>query len=121
MYGLLGWAGEHWPKRMAAKSTAVHHARQFARGSFLLSMGGAQWLVVRHHVTHAGWWIAANAVAWPIGVTVPVVGMTLIPDGAAAASMAAVGVLSGLLMGLIVGALTGVAFVFLVLPPDGHG
>jgi hypothetical protein len=83
---------------------------------FLLSMGGAQWLVLRRHVAHAGWWIAASALAWPLGVAVPVVGMALVPDGAAATTMAAVGVLSGVLMGGVVGAVTGVAFVALMLP-----
>jgi len=83
---------------------------------FLLSMGGAQWLVLRRHVGHAGWWIAASALAWPLGVAVPVVGMALVPDGSAATTMAVVGVLSGLLMGMVVGAVTGVAFVSMLLP-----
>jgi hypothetical protein len=74
---------------------------------FLLSMGGAQWVVLRHYVAHAGWWVVANAVAWPLGVAVPVVGMALVPDGASATIIAIVGVLCGLLMGVVVGAITG--------------
>jgi hypothetical protein len=30
---------------------------------FLVAMGGPQWLLLRRHMPHAGWWIAANAVA----------------------------------------------------------
>ncbi len=44
------------------------------------------------------------------------VGMAFVPDGAAATTMAAVGVLSGVLMGVGVGAVTGVVFVCLMLP-----
>jgi hypothetical protein len=42
--------------------------------------------------------------------------MALVPDRAAATTLAAVGVLSGLLMGVVVGAVTGVAFVSMLLP-----
>lgn len=76
---------------------------------FLLSMGLPQWLVLRRHLPRAGWWVGANALAWPLGVLVPVVGMMLVPDGAPAPVWAAVGILSGLLMGLVVGAITGAA------------
>lgn len=30
----------------------------------------AQWLVLRHHVDHAGWWIPANMLAWMIAMPV---------------------------------------------------
>lgn len=81
---------------------------------FLLTMGGAQWLVLRRHVSKAWRWIVANAVAWPLGVAVPVVGMALVPDGATAAVMLVVGIASGIGMGLVVGAVTGVALVRLL-------
>jgi hypothetical protein len=40
-------------------------------GSALLaSIGTAQWLVLRHHVAHAGGWIATTALAWLVGLVV---------------------------------------------------
>jgi hypothetical protein len=36
----------------------------------LLSIGTAQWLVLRRHVRRAGWWIAATAAAWTAGLAV---------------------------------------------------
>jgi hypothetical protein len=81
---------------------------------FLCSIGGAQWLVLRHHVARAGWWILANAIAWPLGVAIPVAGMALLPDTAGAVTMIAVGVVCGLLMGVLVGAITGFALVYLL-------
>jgi len=81
---------------------------------FLCSIGGAQWWVLRHSVAHASWWILANAIAWPIGVAIPVVGMALLPDTAGAVLMLLVGVICGLLMGLVVGAITGFALVRLL-------
>jgi hypothetical protein len=83
-------------------------------GVFLLSIGGAQWFVLRHHVQQAGWWIVANAVAWPLGIAVPVVALSLAPDGTPLVIMIALGVVSGLLMGLVVGAVTGLALVLLL-------
>jgi hypothetical protein len=84
---------------------------------FLLLMGGAQWFVLRRRVSRAGWWIVANAVAWPVGVAVPVVALSLVPDNAAAWMMIAVGVISGILMGVVVGAITGFALARLVRSP----
>ena len=56
----------------------------------------------------------ANAIAWPLGVAMPVAGMALLPDTAGAATMIAVGVVCGLLMGVLVGAITGFALVYLL-------
>jgi hypothetical protein len=81
---------------------------------FLCSIGGAQWWVLRRCVTHAGWWVIANAVAWPAGVAIPVVGMALLPDSIGALMMLVIGVICGLLMGAVVGAITGIALVRLL-------
>jgi hypothetical protein len=78
---------------------------------FLLTMGGAQWIVLRRHVTHAGRWILANAVAWPIGVAIPVLAMALVPDAAPVAAFVATGIGSGIVMGLVVGMITGAFLV----------
>ena len=34
------------------------------------SLGVAQWLVLRHHVAQASWWILASSVAWAVGWSV---------------------------------------------------
>lgn len=81
---------------------------------FLVSIGGAQWLVLRHYVGHAGWWIAINALAWPLGVAVPVLSLSLIPDDSSPLVMTITGLLSGLGMGLVVGAITGGVLVRLL-------
>jgi hypothetical protein len=74
---------------------------------FLLSMGFFQWLVLRRYLPHSGHWITANAIAWPLGVLIPVVGIMLVPDGSATLVFVVVGIGCGVLMGLVVGAITG--------------
>lgn len=81
---------------------------------FLLSIGFAQWLVLRRHVGKAGWWILANAIAWPVGVTVPAIGLSLVPDGSPMVVWIIVGIVSGALMGIVVGAITGTWLVWLL-------
>jgi hypothetical protein len=81
---------------------------------FVLSLGGAQWLVLRCHLPRAGWWVVANAVAWPLGVAIPVVALGLLPDGAPPMAWAVTGIAAGALMGGGVGAITGLALVWLV-------
>jgi hypothetical protein len=81
---------------------------------FLLSMGLPQSLVLRQQLKHSGWWVLASAVAWPLGVAVPFIGLTAIRDGSPMIVMIGTGVLSGMLMGVVVGAITGVAFIWLL-------
>ncbi|MBI5053343.1 MAG: hypothetical protein HZC38_04610 [Chloroflexi bacterium] len=80
---------------------------------FVLSMGGAQWFALRHYVPRAWWWIAANAIAWPVGVMMPFVTLGIIPDDSSVPVMIVAGVIGGVLMGIVVGAITGAAFVHL--------
>src|SRR5919202_154359 len=75
--------------------------------SFLLSIGLPQWLVLRRHLPKAGWWMPANAVAWPLGVAMPFILLALVPDASPFLVWAVAGIASGVLMGLIVGAITG--------------
>ncbi|HEX6290148.1 MAG TPA: hypothetical protein VFZ66_13220 [Herpetosiphonaceae bacterium] len=82
--------------------------------AFVTSIGGAQWFVLRQHVARAGWWVLANAIAWPVGVAVPVVALSLLPDDASALLMSSAGLVGGLLMGTVVGALTGGVLVWLL-------
>jgi hypothetical protein len=61
-----------------------------------LATGTAQWLILRHEIQWAGWWIIINVVAWTTG-------MALLP-----------GIL---LTGTMVGAITGIALVLLLRFP----
>lgn len=81
---------------------------------FLLSIGGAQWLELRKHVDRAWIWIIANAIAWPLGVMIPVFGIQLVPDSSAVWVFVAAGIFSGVLMGAAVGAITGLFLINLL-------
>jgi len=74
--------------------TAVPKDIQFLASGLILGaiMGVAQWLILRHTVRWAGWWIVMSIVAWSTG-------LTLIP-----------GILS---TGALVGALTGISLMLL--------
>ena len=81
---------------------------------FMLTMGTAQWLVLRLHLPRAGWWIPANALAWPAGVALPFITLGLVPDGSPLIFNIIAGIVGGVLMGFVVGALTGGALVLLL-------
>lgn len=74
---------------------------------FLLSIGTAQWLVLRRYFENALWWIPVNALAWPIGVLVPVVTISLVPDNSSPVLFVVAGIIGGYLMGVLVGIITG--------------
>ncbi len=74
---------------------------------FLVSIGGAQWLELRKHVKRAWLWIIANAIAWPVGVLIPVLGIQLVPDTSAVWVFVVAGIMSGVMMGATVGVITG--------------
>lgn len=80
----------------------------------LLSLGTAQWLVLRRYIPASSSWIAVNALAWSLGVAVPVIALALVPDGAPPLLMVVVGLISGVLMGAVVGAITGITLVRLL-------
>jgi hypothetical protein len=74
-----------------------------------VAFGGAQALVLRHHVARPGRWVWANALAWAIGVAIITVGASGVPGGWSIAALALYGAGVGLLAGLVVGAVTGYA------------
>ena len=78
------------------------------------SIGFAQWYVLKRHIQNVFWWIPANAVAWPLGIAMPVLGLSLVPDGSPVEAWVATGVVSGMAMGVVVGAITGIALVWLL-------
>jgi hypothetical protein len=71
------------------------------------TIGFAQWLVLRDYFYGAGWWIPVNALAWMLGVLVPVSVLSLVPDDMPFAFMGLLAILSGAVMGVIVGTITG--------------
>lgn len=84
----------------------------------LVSIGLAQWPALRRRLPRAGWWVAANALAWLAGLVMPFAGMALVPDGSPVIAFIIAGVLSGWLMGAAVGAITGLALVRLLRSPE---
>lgn len=78
----------------------------------LVSIGVAQWWVLRRYVPRSAVWIAANAVAWLVGLGLSVTLMSvLLTEDTAAAAAIAIGVGAGLVMGLTVAAGTGWSLV----------
>ncbi|MEV4702890.1 hypothetical protein [Actinoplanes sp. NPDC049316] len=76
----------------------------------LCSIGIAQWTVLRRFIGHAGWWIAATAVAWLAGLAAfLLVTMPLWHPGQAMILVVAVGIAGGLVMAATMAAVTGAA------------
>lgn len=73
----------------------------------LLSMGVAQWRVLRSVVPRSARWIWVTSGAWLVGVMIPVAALSIAPNGWPGWAHAVVGVLAALAMGMTVGALTG--------------
>jgi hypothetical protein len=73
----------------------------------LLSLGVAQWLVLRRHSARAWRWIAGNAAAWIAGLPISIGAISAVPNGAPATAFVAAGVAGGALMGFTVALITG--------------
>ncbi len=73
----------------------------------LLAMGVLQWWVLRNVVVGAGRWIPVTAAAWLVGVMIPVIALSIVPNGAPLALHVVVGVASAVAMGATVGLITG--------------
>jgi hypothetical protein len=82
----------------------------------LLAMGIAQWSVLRRAVAHSARWVPMTAMAWAIGVVIPVVSVSLTPNGWPPWAFVVVGVVAAVAMGLTVGAITGTTLVRLLTP-----
>jgi hypothetical protein len=81
----------------------------------LLSIGVAQWLVLRYHVENAHRWIWATGLAWGVALLVFVVVTTpLWQPGQGLALRVLIGVLGGLLMAATMAVITGAALVRLI-------
>lgn len=99
--------------RVADLPSAVQVAGGFGLGSvLLLSIGVAQWLVLRRALPRAGWWVPATAVAWLAGLAgFMAVSTPLWRPGQPWPVVAAVGVLAGTVMAAVMAAVTGAALV----------
>jgi hypothetical protein len=78
----------------------------------LLSLGAAQWLVLRRHLSRAGWWVPGTFLGWAVGLLV-FAGITtpLWRPGQSAAVVTAIGVLGGLAMAATMAWVTGLVLV----------
>lgn len=84
---LVGWALGH----LAVMSWLPVAMREWAGLPIGLTLGAAQWIVLRSLMPRSGWWIVINALGWLLAMT---------------------GVLGGSLVGAVAGAVTGVAAAF---------
>jgi MFS family permease len=73
----------------------------------LLSMGYAQWRVLRRTVLRSSRWVWVTAGAWLLGVMIPTVALSTAPNSWPGVVHAGIGVLAAMAMGLTVGGLTG--------------
>ncbi len=80
-------------------------------------LGTPQWVILRRHVQHAGWWIPANALAWMVGMPLVFVGAMNVPPGPITAWTVTVAVVPVLAAGAAVGAVHGIALLRLLRAP----
>jgi hypothetical protein len=77
-------------------------------GTLLLSLGVAQWWVLRRYVQPAALWIPANVIAWLVGLGFSVTLMSvLLTEETTTPAAIAIGLGAGFLMGITVAAITG--------------
>jgi hypothetical protein len=69
--------------------------------------GGAQTLVLRHHVENPGTWVMANALGWAAAMTLMFTGASIPSEPWPLAQLLPLAAVTGLLAGLAVGAVTG--------------
>lgn len=91
-------------------------------GIFLLGawigtvLGLTQWLVLKHHIRLAVWWVFANALAWALGLVVAFMIASKFHFYPLTLETALAGCATGLATGAVVGAITGVALVWILKP-----
>ena len=73
----------------------------------LLAMGWLQWRVLRTVLPRSGRWVPATAVAWLVGVPIPVLALSAVPEVWPSSAQVLVAVVAAVAMGLVVGTITG--------------
>jgi hypothetical protein len=117
----LAWAIGLTPAALGDRLTAWPVGAVLALGVLaglvlLLSIGVAQWTVLRRHVPRAGRWIAWTAFAWSGALAVfMLVATPLWQPGQGAVLIGLIGVVAGCLMALTMAAITGWGLVRLLL------
>ncbi|MFN8511156.1 MAG: hypothetical protein U0841_00875 [Chloroflexia bacterium] len=111
--------GEDAGQGAAAEPNAlVVYALAFAMGLLLGPvLGFAQWLVLRRHVTGAGLWMPANALAWAFGMVLVFAGVSALFDHGISPGSIILATLSLAATGAVVGGIHGLALVRLVHRP----
>ena len=82
--------------------------------ALVASVGATQWVVLRQYSSAAAWWIPGTALAWVVGVTIAIAGMSPMQEGDPARKMALLGVASGAGMAVVVAVVTGAILVRLL-------
>jgi hypothetical protein len=90
---------------------ALAAAMGFVLGPIL---GAPQWLVLRHHLPRAGWWVLANALAWMVGMVIVFVGTSFIPPEGISLNVAFVLLFFLFVAGAAVGAIHGLVLAWLL-------
>jgi hypothetical protein len=86
----------------------------------LVSLGAAQWLVLRRQLAYAANWIWLSALAWLAGLAVVFAGMSLTQAGDPTWRLIAIAAISGLLMGATAAAVSGAGLVWLLARSAGR-
>lgn len=93
----------------------------FFKGLFLLGgglgtvLGFCQWLVIKNQIRRSMWWIAANAVAWALGLFIAYLGAGMVEESFSLRT-ALLTVVTGTAMGTVIGGITGTVLVYLIKP-----
>lgn len=77
-------------------------------------LGFPQWLVFRRYFKKARLWVAANSLAWAVGMPIVFIGAGSVPDGAVGAQIAAIIAATIFCAGAAVGAIHGIALLWLL-------
>jgi hypothetical protein len=104
-----------WPRPAAIAFTVI------AAVALLLSIGTAQWTVLRRHINGAAWWIAITTGAWLAGLTVfLLVAPPLWQSGQPVWLLALIGCFAGVLMAATVAVTTGAGLIRLLQRSGGR-
>ncbi|MBK8558451.1 hypothetical protein [Candidatus Amarobacter glycogenicus] len=75
----------------------------------LLSLPGAQWLVLRRYVPKAWKWVIWSTAGWLVALPPTFIGPAILPSDASSLQIAATWAISGMAMAAIIAAFTGYA------------
>ena len=83
--------------------------------TILGSIGGAQWVELRHHLQGAAWWVVGTAIAWLVGLGIFfAIAPPLWHEGQPVATALMIGLLAAVGMAIAMAAVTGVTFGLLL-------